>query len=438
MKKPIVMFSFVFAAVTALTWVAQGQEKKVTPDQPRLPGVLRNVDLTEQQLKQVDAVTKRFRQELREIQNELAQIYTPEQRTARQEALKTARAAGKKNAQLRSAVDQAVKLSSEQTSQLKGLERRRSDLQKSIQAAYLKILTPEQQRRAGRQNEGTQRQRIAPTYANVSYGPHERNVMDVWIAKSDKPTPVLFSIHGGGFRGGNKGVDGGLLKACLDNGISVVAITYRLSQDAIAPAPFLDSARAVQFVRSKAKEWKLDKSRIASSGGSAGAGISLWLAFHHDLEDQNSSDPVRQESTRLKCAVVYNGQTTYDPREIRKLIPEADTFRHSALVQLYGVDLSKGLENIAPEKLELFEECSPITHFTKTDPPVLLAYATDLKTKITTQGIGIHHPRFGKLLKKKMDDLAVECIVSTASKRGSQEWINETMDFLKKHLVSQE
>jgi acetyl esterase/lipase len=69
--------------------------------------------------------------------------------------------------------------------------------------------------------------------------------MDVWIAKSDKPTPVLVSIHGGGFRGGNKTVSADLLRQCLDSGISVVAITYRFSSHAIAPASFLDSARNV-------------------------------------------------------------------------------------------------------------------------------------------------------------------------------------------------
>ena len=63
----------------------------------------------------------------------------------------------------------------------------------------------------------------------MKYGPYARNVMDVWLAKSDKPTPVLVSIHGGGFRRGNKSVSPVLLAECLKSGISVVAITYRLS-----------------------------------------------------------------------------------------------------------------------------------------------------------------------------------------------------------------
>ena len=43
-----------------------------------------------------------------------------------------------------------------------------------------------------------------PTHANVSYGPHERNVLDVWLAKSDKPAPLVVFIHGGGWISGDK------------------------------------------------------------------------------------------------------------------------------------------------------------------------------------------------------------------------------------------
>ena len=43
-----------------------------------------------------------------------------------------------------------------------------------------------------------------PTHADISYGPHERHVLDFFKADSDKPTPVLVFIHGGGWLHGNK------------------------------------------------------------------------------------------------------------------------------------------------------------------------------------------------------------------------------------------
>lgn len=285
------------------------------------------------------------------------------------------------------------------------------------------------------QQQRERRARPRPTHADVKYGPYDRNVMDVWLAESKTPTPVLFSIHGGGFRGGNKSVDPGLLDKCLDAGISVVAITYRLSDEAIAPAQFYDSARAVQFVRSKAKEWNLNKSRFASTGGSAGAGISLWLGFHDDLADPDNPDPVLKESTRLSCMSVFNGQTSYDPRFIRKLFPDSNTYQHSALEQLYDVDLSQ-LDDLPEEKYRLFESVSSINFVTKDDPPVQLIYASKLDTPITNQGIGIHHPKFGVVLKEKMDELGVPCEVHPGTQRG-KEATELTFAFVRKHLLDQ-
>jgi len=118
---------------------------------------------------------------------------------------------------------------------------------------------------------------IPPTHANVSYGKHERNVMDFWQAKSDKPTPVVICIHGGSLIGGDKSGYYGRVKTFLDAGISVATINYRLMKQAneekVVPpvkAPLEDAARAVQFVRSRASEWNIDKKRVGATGGSAG------------------------------------------------------------------------------------------------------------------------------------------------------------------------
>ncbi|MCC6126003.1 MAG: alpha/beta hydrolase [Pirellulales bacterium] len=270
-----------------------------------------------------------------------------------------------------------------------------------------------------------------PTHPDVKYGPHARNVMDAWLAKSEKSAPVLVSIHGGGFRGGNKSVAPGLLTECLRSGISVVAITYRLSDEAKAPAQFLDSARAIQFIRSKAKEWNLDGSRIAATGGSAGAGISLWLGFHDDLADPKSEDPVLRQSTRLACMAVFNGQTSYDPRFIRKLFPEADIYKEGALAKLFDID-PDDLDRLPKAKYELFEECSPITHLTKDDAPAMLIYRSTMETPIANHGIGIHHPRFGKALKDKMDALGIECRVVAGRPQPGE--TGDMMNFVKKHF----
>ena len=65
---------------------------------------------------------------------------------------------------------------------------------------------------------------------NVAYGTHPRQVLDFYQATSDKPTPVVFYIHGGGWRNGDKKTNP---KAFLDKSISVVAINYRYVQNGV-------------------------------------------------------------------------------------------------------------------------------------------------------------------------------------------------------------
>ncbi len=249
-----------------------------------------------------------------------------------------------------------------------------------------------------------------PTHAAVAYGPHKRNVMDVWIAPSSMPTPVLVSIHGGAFQNGTKHVGPGLLGLCQKNQISVVAISYRLSYDAIAPAAFHDAARAIQFIRYKAAEWGLDPTRIAATGGSAGGGLSLWLGFHDDLADPKSSDPVLRQSSRLTCMATVAGQTSYDPRFIKQLFPDSDSYKAGWAEKFFGMPLTN-LDNLPAEKYQLFEEASPINHLTKDDPPVIQIYGVTVDSPPTD---AIHHARFGKVLKDKMDPLDIQCeIVET-------------------------
>ena len=87
-------------------------------------------------------------------------------------------------------------------------------------------------------------QTVSPTFADVKYGPYERNVLDFYQAESKIPTPVAVYIHGGGFRQGDKKNIhrwyAAVLDSCLANGISVAAIHYRFIKDATLPDIFLE------------------------------------------------------------------------------------------------------------------------------------------------------------------------------------------------------
>jgi len=275
----------------------------------------------------------------------------------------------------------------------------------------------------------------AADVANAKYGSHERNVLDLWKAKSDQPTPLVVFIHGGGFRGGNKEqLSPLLLNGLLNNSISVMAINYRLSPEVHFPAHYLDCARAIQFARFHAKEWNIDPKRLGSTGGSAGAGTSLWLGFHEDLADSKNSDPVLRESTRLSCMAVQAAQSSYDPRVIREWIgrPAAT---HPALQGFYGL---KDGELDTPKAHKLYEEASPINFLTADDPPVFLYY-TEADQPIPDNakaGAGIHHPVFGRKLKEKMDKLKIECVMKQVAdyQRNGGRPEEDMVKFFVKHL----
>lgn len=255
---------------------------------------------------------------------------------------------------------------------------------------------------------------------NIPYGTHERQVLDFCKAASDKPTPVLFFIHGGGWVNGNKPNAGGLA-AYLKAGISVVTINYRYTRHAyqagIKPPvewPLRDAARALQFVRSKAAEWNLDKERIGAAGGSAGACSSLWLAFHPDMADPKSSDPVARESTRLWCAAVDGAQTTLDPQQMKEWTPNSRYGGHAFGFMPDPMDNKTRDTQFAQflaareEILPWIKEYSPFEHVTSDDPPIYLNY-TATPALGQDQKDPTHTANFGVKLEEKLRSVGVEC-----------------------------
>jgi acetyl esterase/lipase len=259
---------------------------------------------------------------------------------------------------------------------------------------------------------------LQPTETDVRYGDHERQVLDFYQAKSDRPTPVVFFIHGGGWVSGDKKAVS--VKPYLNAGISVVSINYRYSWQAqlagVKPpvkAPLDDAARALQFVRGKAVEWNLDKQRIGASGGSAGACSSLWLAFHDDMADPKSEDPVARESTRLWTAAVVGAQTSLDPLELKQWTPNsrygghAFGFMDPNDLKTRDTRFAEFLEHRA-EVLPWIREYSPIELVSADDPPVYLIYSSPPALG-QEQKDPTHSANYGLKLQEKCVRLGVDC-----------------------------
>lgn len=247
-----------------------------------------------------------------------------------------------------------------------------------------------------------------PTHVDAAYGPNARNVLDFWCAAGDGPRPLLVYIHGGGWIGGDKFQEGNPQRAWLAKGVSYAAINYRLSTDAPLPAPVLDAARAIQFLRTKANEWNIDTKRICLIGSSAGACTAMWLLCHDDLAEPQSADPVLRESTRVAGAAAFRGQTSIDPRQIEPWLGP-NVLQHGMIALSVGErSIANALVNYERHR-GLFTEFSPYNHVSGDDPPLFMTCDADLSVPSRHASHGIHHPVFGVKLKEKADAVGMEC-----------------------------
>lgn len=274
----------------------------------------------------------------------------------------------------------------------------------------------------------------APTAADVPYGPDPRQRLDFWMADTADPAPLLVFIHGGGFVvGGKHEIDGRVIRWAREAGISVAAINYRFVTTDPFPAPMLDAARAVQFLRSRASAWNLDPERFAAYGGSAGAGLALWLGLHDDLARPDSPDPVERQSTRLVAVGAWAGQTTYDPTVIRAWLG-GRAWEHPSLLKLFGLASTAEVDN--PCHAAAFNEASPIAHLSADDPPVYLLY-NEPDAPLPSggkPGRGIHHPEFGHRLARAMQSLGLESVYVHKDDPSDGNSSRSMFEFLQRHL----
>ena len=90
-------------------------------------------------------------------------------------------------------------------------------------------------------------------------------------------------------------------------GVAGFILTYRLEPRYGPAARLLDGQRAVQLVRSRASEWKLDPKRVGMMGFSAGGSLTVATGLNVLEGERNSTDPVSRASSRPDFAVLVYG-----------------------------------------------------------------------------------------------------------------------------------
>jgi len=267
-----------------------------------------------------------------------------------------------------------------------------------------------------------------PTQSDIPYGPDSKNVLDFWAAAGEGPRPLLIYVHGGGWVTGDKSQKGPPFQPFLDQGISVAAVNYRFAPQHPLPAPVHDVARAIQFLRSQAKQWQIDTNRIALTGPSAGACTSMWLLLHDDLADPSATDPLLRESTRVCAASVSVGQTSIDPDIIEGWVGP-NVLKHPMIARAVGeMEIDNVIRN-RDRYHALYVEFSPINHVDSQDPPLFMTCSAEMDLPSRDAGHGIHHPIYGVKLKERSDQVGHECHLVIPGYSGSKKY-KDGNDFL--------
>jgi acetyl esterase/lipase len=165
----------------------------------------------------------------------------------------------------------------------------------------------------------------------------ERCKLDVYHPVAGPSVPTVVWFHGGGLTGGNRSTP----SALKGQGIAVVAMDYRLSPKAKAPAYIEDAAAAVAWTFKNIARYGGDTNRIFLSGHSAGGYLASlitldrrWLAVH-------GVDP-----DRLAGLVPFSGQS----------------------ISHFAIREERGLARTRP----LIDDLAPVYHVRKDAPPILL------------------------------------------------------------------
>ena len=121
-------------------------------------------------------------------------------------------------------------------------------------------------------------------YSNAPTGTKDIMIRLYKPDNATEKTPVLVYIHGGAWISGgyDKQLDEGLLKTCMDNGISVASVGYRLCTEASAPYGTYDIKGCIRYLRANADELGLDADNIGVTGNSAGASYASLIAVTGD------------------------------------------------------------------------------------------------------------------------------------------------------------
>jgi len=193
--------------------------------------------------------------------------------------------------------------------------------------------------------------------------------MDLYTnPNSEKPTPVVINIHGGGWNHGVKESQTGY-GSFFKNGYAVANVEYRLVDVAPAPAAIQDVRCALIYLYKHAKELNIDTNKIVVMGGSSGGHLALMAGL---LANDKRFDTNCSYDGEIKVAAII------DKYGVTDLVPLSDWKSAKRW-------LGKGFED-----KEFTKSVSPLYYVSKNSPPVVIVHGDEDPTVPYRQSVVLY------------------------------------------------
>jgi acetyl esterase/lipase len=260
----------------------------------------------------------------------------------------------------------------------------------------------------------------------LTYGPNERNDLDLFLPKDDGKSlrPAVIVIHGGAWRGGDKKDMRILAEPLAQRGYVVAAINYRLAPKWSYPAQLDDCQRAIRWLRKNAKEFRVDPKRFGAAGASAGGHLALLLGTREVRDD---SDPdLKGISSKVQCVLSICGPTDLTDKRYAQAARDSDLGK--ILIEFIGEPYDE-----APN---LWKEASPIYHVSPDDAPTFIIHGDQDSIVPFEQSV-----RFAEALRKVGVEVQLVAIKgmdhgpTTPEQRDElMKAVGQALEFFDKHL----